>query len=241
MRADLTNAPGTRAEPGRGSWFRPPRSPRTVTKGGATLVYGFRIQPPAPDGGPAPAMTPDDAAGEETTIMARGRGKSFLPMTSGLALGVFLAGTLASCYTYAPVDEGFPAPGVEARAYLTGSARLRMSDLLVPDQRWIEGVVLRTGPDEIVLGVSRRPPPGTPSGRILTQEVPLTRDDVGVLEVRELDRFRTGLVTGTLVAAGAAILVSIIRGRGEDTRDPPTNGGPVDARIPGYGSPAPPR
>lgn len=151
--------------------------------------------------------------------------------------------SLSGCYAYVPLPEGPASPGTEVRAYLTAAGRERVGELLPPDQRWLEGTVVRHDARSLVLRVETGSNPENPTTRSLGQTIPLRDGDVATLEGRELDGLKTGLVVGIAAAAGAGILAKILSGSGEGGSGGGGGGG-TDALIPAVpypGSSSPPR
>ena len=73
---------------------------------------------------------------------------------AGLALALLL-GFLATsaCYRYAPLLGEPPAPGAEVRVRLSGGAASELSDRVGQPVRSLEGAVLASSPDSLVLDV----------------------------------------------------------------------------------------
>lgn len=138
-------------------------------------------------------------------------------------LSIFL---LAGCYSYAPARPEALSPGTEVRAHLTGAGSDRLLDVNGLDARRLEGEVLDVGEGRIVLSVPVPVDPGTPRYRGLEERVILPFGDLAGLEIREMDRTRTGLFAGGAVVVAGSILAAALSGDSkseEGTGLPPPN------------------
>lgn len=133
---------------------------------------------------------------------------------------------LAGCYSYAPARTEALSAGTEVRAHLTGAGSDRLLDVNGLDTRRLEGEVLDVGEDRIVLSVPVPADPGSPRYRGLEERVILPLADLAELEIREMDRTRTGLFAGGAVVVAGSILRAALRGESkseEGTGPPPPN------------------
>jgi hypothetical protein len=145
---------------------------------------------------------------------------------------------LLGCYTYSPAPlETIPA-GTRVRTRLTPVEMARIREILNRDARNIEGEWLGEEAGDLVLRVpvtvaSFGAPGGAGGlGGAVHQPIRIPRGEVVEVEVRRLDRWRTG----ALVAAGAVIAgVVVVRqfeGTGGEPGIPPGGGGPAEHRAP---------
>ncbi len=144
-----------------------------------------------------------------------------------LLLGIVLSG----CFAYAPVALDTVQPGADVRVLVTPEQARALDELLLREARMVDGRLLEVGAD-LLLEVPVAS--GLQGGAMqsLNQRVRLPRSEVLQVELRSLNRGRTGLVVGV---AGAVVLGSVIhalsRELGGDTRgDPPPPGeyrGPI--------------
>lgn len=141
---------------------------------------------------------------------------------------------LAGCYSYTPIAPTTAMPGVEVRARITGAASDRVAPLLGAfDTRELVGSVVENKNGDIILDVDvGTRPNAAESGGPLRARVPLVPADVLSLEQRKLDRMRTTmLVGGILAAAGAGVAVALHSGGGADEGKSPAEP-PTIIRIP---------
>jgi len=121
-----------------------------------------------------------------------------------LALSLLLAG----CYTYTEVSPAAVPPGGYVRAHLEPGSRLSMGSVPLPEgRRMIGGTLLGGGPpDTLLFSVALSGgDPMSPSRR-LRGTVPVPTGDVRSLELRRLDKVRTGASVGLGAVVAAAVL-----------------------------------
>ena len=123
-----------------------------------------------------------------------------------LAIGALSAG----CYSYAPVAPSSAPVGVAVRARLTEPEAERIRGLLGRDDRLIEGTLMESVPDAIVIAVPTTPGTSTPAlgGARLHQRISVQVPGLVELEARSLDRLRTGLFVGAVVAVAGYVIGS---------------------------------
>ncbi|MEZ4415970.1 MAG: hypothetical protein R3E10_09445 [Gemmatimonadota bacterium] len=145
---------------------------------------------------------------------------------TALALTLVYAG----CYTYRPVELTDLAPRAEVRARISAAEAERLAEVLGGNERReLDGTVVETGATGLTLdvpvvsSVERR-------GEALNQRVSLTPNQVLEVELKELNRTRTGTVVALILGTGLAVFIAQLHGGpGEG---PPPPGGEVDMRIP---------
>jgi len=133
-------------------------------------------------------------------------------MRTGLALILLL--TVSGCARWVPAQLGTVPPGTDVRLRLSEDGAEQLEEMTGAGTTEVTGELLQWEPEVLVstaLGPSAmRLDPG------LRQRLVLDPDNVVAIDVREVDRTRTGLLVGGVVAvAGSAIawaLVNIIRG-----------------------------
>ena len=142
----------------------------------------------------------------------------------------------AGCYHYEVVPLAQLQPGMEVRTRLSGDAveRARRSPDTPPgilDGFVVRGQVARVGNDSLQLTVPMTVSDGGYRSSVLTQDIRLPNSDVVGVEVREIDKLKTGLLS-----AGAGIAAFFIvrqaQGGGQALGKPPGGGGPPENRIP---------
>lgn len=138
---------------------------------------------------------------------------------------------LTGCYSYVPADLGTVPEGGDVQLHLTREGVASLEALPLERQaRTVEGTLLRTDPDGLLLRIpvgTRRE--GFHTSR-LDQQVRISTEHLALVERKELDRLKTGLVVaGGSIAAGT-VLFLILEGS-ELYSDNPRPESP-EARIP---------
>ncbi len=170
---------------------------------------------------------------------ARSVGTRRLRLTS---LVVVLA--TAGCYHYEVVPLAELHPGMEVRTRLSGDAverARRNSDTPAGmlDGFTIRGQVARVSADSLQLTIPTAVSDGGYRSSVLTQDILLPNADVVGVEVREVDKLKTGLVTAG-VGIAAFFIVRQAQGGGQALGKPPGGGGPPENRVPiGFSIPLP--
>lgn len=150
------------------------------------------------------------------------------PLRSLLWCSVLIA---SGCYTYAPTALDDVPRGAEVRARVTAAEMARIREALPAQERSVEGVVLE-GSDPLLLRVPLPAFAGARPSGALHQQLSIPRAEVVEVEVKRLDRARTGL----LVASGALVVGAVVawqfRDGSGDSNLPPGGGGPAEAAFP---------
>lgn len=141
----------------------------------------------------------------------------------------------AGCYAHTPVPLTQITPGEQVRVRISQSEAQALEHLLLRERQVLDGTVLAVTPQLLLeVPVAANLEGGTRQD--LRQRITIEPSQVLGVELRELDRFRTGL----FVTAGGAILISSVvlalsREAGGDTRGeiPP----PAELRGPTLGIP----
>jgi len=138
---------------------------------------------------------------------------------------VFLSG----CYTYQPMQMPQVTPELEVRATITAVEADRLAEVLGDDVRRIEGSVesITTGQGlllrvPVVSSIQR----GTAGS--LNQLVEIPGASIVEIEVKELDRTRTGLVFGSVALAGAVLVLRELTAGQSDGPNPDPSPLPED-------------
>jgi hypothetical protein len=142
----------------------------------------------------------------------------------------------AGCYRYEIIPIAQLQPGMEVRTRLSGDAvdRARRSTETpagMLDGFIVRGQVARVGHDSLQLTIPTTVSDGGYRTSVLTQDVSLPQSDVVGVEVRQMDKTKTALMTA---AAGIAafFIVRQAQGGGNAVGKPPGGGGPPENRIP---------
>jgi hypothetical protein len=142
-----------------------------------------------------------------------------------LALGGAVAAS--GCFSYVPVDPSEVSPGQEVRLRLTAEEAARYPDLRLRDARLMEGTVVETNDGEVVVEASIGAGDPTRGARVFVQQISVPRSGILEVELREVDKVRTGFL---IVGGGAVITAVIIKsGSGFGGRDGP-DGEVIEAR-----------
>lgn len=144
-----------------------------------------------------------------------------------------LVALLSGCYTYAPVETRALGPGASVRARVSTPAAQRIAPLLgFTEARVLTGSLVETKGDAIVIEVptAAQIAAGT-STQTLYQHVSLAPGDVTELERRTLNRTRTALVVGAIVAAAGIAVATSLHGEPAIDNPPPTQS-PSEMRTP---------
>jgi hypothetical protein len=136
------------------------------------------------------------------------------------------------CYTFEPMALEEIRPQMEVRARLTPDQAAEFSDLFPGQDRLLEGTVLEGDRNQLLLLV----PVATANrrGRLetLNQRLGIPHSGLVEVELKQIDRWRTG----ALSAAGAAVLGLIVynslSGGSSGTTPGGGGGGPQDSWIP---------
>lgn len=143
-----------------------------------------------------------------------------------------LLATLAasSCFSYHVVSPDEVSPGQDVRLRLTVEESARYQDLRLADPRLLEGELISAGGAEILVRASIGAGDPTRGTRVLVQDVSVPRSGILEVELRELDKTKTGLLVG---GGGAVIVAAILRsGSGSGRRSGPGDEVPEARRIP---------
>lgn len=162
---------------------------------------------------------------EAGTNEGRTRWPNLRTLTPGV-IGLWMV-VLGGCYQYTPAPFETVSPEVHVRASLTSEKSLEVERTLGAFRSQVEGEVLERASDReaILLAVPRLQvgDQRTQSAR-LRQWLWIEERDVVRVEVRSLDRGKTGLVLGVATAAVGYLLHRALGAGSVDTDQPPTNG-----------------
>jgi len=155
--------------------------------------------------------------------------------TSQVITGVFaMIPLLAACYTYTPIETAAARPGMSVRARVSAAAGERIAPLLgTSDARLLSGTLIGDGggPDTMIVEVptvARADAGGVV--QTLHQRVSIPRAELLELEMRKLDRFRTGAFAGAAAVIVGTVVFRALRG-GPGAERPPGGDG-TDALVP---------
>lgn len=152
-----------------------------------------------------------------------------------------LAGCLCllstGCYAYRPVDFDQVRVDSDVRARLTAQQVDELNGVLQPGSRVVEGRVLEQDGSSYLLLVPVFAERRGSRMETLHQRLDIPRSGIVEVEMRELDRVRTGIAIGAGAVVLGAVVIGTLREAALGDRDP--GGGPQDyvgVRIPfGFG------
>ena len=146
--------------------------------------------------------------------------RSLLKAVCGPLAGAAL---LSACYTYQPIEMADLRPNLDVRTRVSGAEADRLNEFLGSDERVVDGTIDDLTADNLLLRVSvvTAIDRGSPGGA-LSQRVEIPRSSVVEVEVKELDRRRTGFMAGTLTAiVGILVLRQLNQDQGGGDVIPP--------------------
>ena len=129
----------------------------------------------------------------------------------------------AGCYTFAPTELGNAPLGTEVRALLSEPARQRLWSVVPLDRQYLDGKVIASAGDTLLLEVTIQPAGGMP-GTFL-QRIPVARQEILFLQTKQLNRRKTTMFGGVIAAAAVAVAVRILSGEAGGGAWPPVDSG----------------
>jgi len=151
-------------------------------------------------------------------------------MTRTLALALILCAL--GCYTFEPVALEELAPDMQVRARLTPAQAAEISEVLPDQDRLVEGTVLEGGTDQLLLLV----PVATANrrGRVetLSQRLGIPRSGLVEVELKQLDRWKTGVLGAAGAFAVGFVIYKSLTGGSSGSTPGGGGGGPQDTWIP---------
>ena len=120
---------------------------------------------------------------------------------------------LAGCFSYIPIEPGSVEPGLSVRARVSPGASSRIAPLLgSSDARRLDGTFVTHAGDTLIVEVPTVMQDTREFGRTPNQRVSIGRGELLELEVRKLDRVRTGIIAGATAAIAGSFLIKSLRG-----------------------------
>lgn len=148
----------------------------------------------------------------------------------GASLLALLAG---GCFSYVPVETSEVRASDMIRARISAAQAEELEPLLQRQIRQVEGRVLAVSPD-FMLRVPVQSQLQGASVQTLHQQVRIPRSEISFVELRQLDRTRTGLIVAGSTALGLLVLRRAYGGQsGGDPREVPPP--PSELRLPAPG------
>ena len=127
--------------------------------------------------------------------------------TVRLLCGLLVCLVTTGCFSYRAAAPENLSVGAGVRARVSATHAERVGEVLGRQNRVLEGVVVETGPETLLLSVSSLVgTPGTPDQR-LRQNLPIPQSEIVELEIRRLDPWRTaGLIGAAAVVVGYVVV-----------------------------------
>lgn len=147
--------------------------------------------------------------------------------------GLVLAGSLAAasgCYTFQPADLDELSPGTAVRLRLSPESAEQLQEVRLTEERLMDGSFVERRGDRWVFStpvVGFDPATG---GRALNQVVALEAEGIRDVELKQLDRARTGMVVGAGLAVVSYFIVSQLQD-GAGSQSGPEPGLPESPRV----------
>lgn len=150
-------------------------------------------------------------------------------MTRTLPLWLVVFST--GCFSYIPVKSVSDVePGFSVRARVSPAASARIAPLLgATEARRLDGTLITQSTDTLIVEVPIVMQDAREFGHTPNQRVSIPRGDLVELEVRKLDRVRTGILAGSAAIVIGGILANSLKG--EPGKEPLPGGGGTDAIV----------
>lgn len=118
-----------------------------------------------------------------------------IPIKAPALLLLTVLGVAPGCYRYTPVRAADIGPGTPVRAWITleEADRLQLSTTLLTDRPVVQGSVVEVSPASLDVLARVQAPDGSLGPSPLRQHFTISTNGLRELEVRSLDRMRTGL------------------------------------------------
>ena len=150
--------------------------------------------------------------------------------TQMICLGICLFPS--GCYTFQPVGIADLQPEMQVRARLSATQAEEVAELLPGDDRLIEGTVLENDLQRLLLLVPVANANRRGRFETLNQRLGLPHDGLLEVELRTLDRWRTGSLTAAGAFVIGYVLYKTLSGGSSGNTPGGGGGGPQDSWIP---------
>jgi len=146
---------------------------------------------------------------------------------------LLIAAALPACYSYVPASFPEVSPAQTVRVRLAPAEAGRLSEYVKAESRTMDGTFLEEGADSVMMEVASFSELQGTRVQTFRQRVNIARSGILDVELKELNRPKTYLVTGLTAAVAVFIAVDKLAGnRGSDTNQPEPV--PNDARRPRF-------
>lgn len=138
---------------------------------------------------------------------------------------------LSGCHAYHATELDAVRPGDPLRVRVSPDAAERLAEVRLSEDRLIEGELVQQTGDGVLLDTQVAGAATRGGTRALRQRITIERADIREVELRSVDRVRTGALIGALaVGVGYVVVNQFEGGRSED--DGPGNENPESRRRP---------
>lgn len=143
-----------------------------------------------------------------------------------IALLLLCLSALNGCYSYARVPSETPVDRGRVRLHLSEPRSVALTNTTANDVVFVEGEVVRAGPDSLALSVWNLRARSGYEQRAMGETVVLPRGQMVDVERRRLSPVRSGLLAGAVVLL-TTLVSSFMGGGGEDGGGPGGGGAPL--------------
>lgn len=134
------------------------------------------------------------------------------------------------CYRYVPASLDTVPIGARVKAQLSSEAELALRDSLGLDARVVNGTLVDRAPQRLLLQVRTASGARAFGDQALYQRIALKPQDVLRLEVREVNRAKTGTLAAALAGVAALVIIELTKHNRPGTPEPPP-GPPPEQRL----------
>jgi hypothetical protein len=133
-----------------------------------------------------------------------------------------------ACYSYQPARLESITPGSSVRVRLSQDAADRLTDEGVTSTRLLDGVLLQNGGESLLLDTDMTT--GGAARRTLRQRLSIPVSGITEIELKQLDRVKTGVAIGVGVAVVGTVIAAQLAGGFGGDEDPGPE--PGELRVP---------
>lgn len=137
---------------------------------------------------------------------------------------------LTGCFSYTPVAVDAVSPGAVTRVRLSAAEANRLQESVPLAGRVVEGRLVAGTGDILLLDIPTLPGATAHRGVVLHQRIQLPLEEVIELELRRLDRWKTGGLVAAGVIAVGFVIARQFGGGTASSNLPPGGGGPAEGQ-----------
>lgn len=142
------------------------------------------------------------------------------------------AALMSSCYSYTSVPLESAPSGEEVRVRISSTRAEELQEVLLREDRVLEGTVVSADVGSLLLEVPAAVVAAAGQVDRLNQRVTLTGPEIVEVEVRHLNKLKTGAVAAAIVATGTYLAIQAFGGEGNEDDHGPGKGGTDKVLIP---------